>query len=318
MKIFGITEFAARLPSAIFGIVGIVATYLFGKKLFNKTAGFIAALALATTTSYIYYSRNAMLDVTTTALITLSLYLYWKAVEDRARLKNWILVGIFVGLAALVKNVVGMLPLAIIGLNEAYLLISKQAKLNLRGYFAILLTTLAIFLPWHIVMYARYGQDFIEKYVFYHILDRGLTEIEGKGEPFWWYLIVMKVSMRIWFIGLIGAIPMVLLRAFRKDKRYILLLISFAVMFVFFSISKSKIVWYIMPLYPIAALMVGTFVERALHFIMSKYKCLDTRIFKAWFIYTLTVFSLFYLFLVRGLVYPSDLTGAEAELMKYK
>src|SRR3989344_2124171 len=272
MKIFGITEFAARLPSAIFGIVGIVATYLFGKKLFNKTAGFIAALALATTTSYIYYSRNAMLDVTTTALITLSLYLYWKAVEDRARLKNWILVGIFVGLAALVKNVVGMLPLAIIGLNEAYLLISKQAKLNLRGYFAILLTTLAIFLPWHIVMYARYGQDFIEKYVFYHILDRGLTEIEGKGEPFWWYLIVMKVSMRIWFI---------------------------------------------VALYPIASLMVGNFVERALHFIMSKYKCLDTRIFKAWFIYTLTVFSLFYLFLVRGLVYPSDLTGAEAELMKY-
>lgn len=48
---------------------------------------------------------------------------------------------------------------------------------------------------------------------------------------------------------------------------------------------------------------------------MSKYKHLNSQIFKAWFVYTLTVFSLFYLFLVKGLVYPSDLTGAEAELM---
>src|SRR3989338_7996174 len=56
-SIFGVNEFAARLPSAVLGLIGIIAIYLLGSSLFNKRVGLFSSLILATNVEYIVLSR---------------------------------------------------------------------------------------------------------------------------------------------------------------------------------------------------------------------------------------------------------------------
>ena len=167
-------------------------------------------------------------------------------------------------------------------------------------------------------MYKMFGKEFIDKYILYHVWDRATTVIEDKGNPFHWYLIVMKVSMRIWFIALLGAFPYFLFRLYKKDKKHTFLLVWSLVVILFFSIAKSKLVWYIIPIYPVVSIMVGAFSDKVLSFIMEKRKELNNRMFKIFAISFVFVFSLFYLFWNREMVYTSDLNGPQAKLLILK
>ncbi|MBI2414991.1 glycosyltransferase family 39 protein [candidate division WWE3 bacterium] len=343
MNIFGVTEFAARFPTALLGFLTVLVVYVFGKRLFSKSAGFLAGIALITTTQFLYYTRTSMLDVSVTFFITVALYYYWKTVESREtgndvvsgisnpqmfsdpqvssgtkviynKYINWILTGMFIGLGAMIKSVIGFLPFVIIFLNEIYLLITKKTKFEGLKYLTLFASTMVVFLPWHIVMYTMYGQSFIDNYFFYHILERGTSAIEDKGEPFFWYITVMKVSMRIWFIALLAALPVSIFYVFKKNLKHVLLVIAFFTILIFFSAAPTKLVWYITPIYPIAVLMIGFFGD----FIMEKFKFIKGLPMKFITYYFVTMFALFYLFLVRGLVYTIDLTGPMADLLVLK
>src|SRR5918994_6600669 len=78
---FGLTEFALRLPSAIFGITAIVLQYLAGRRLGGRTAGLLAAVLLLGVPQFVAYSRLAMIDVPLTTLGMLSVVLLLWAKE---------------------------------------------------------------------------------------------------------------------------------------------------------------------------------------------------------------------------------------------
>ena len=320
MKIIGFNSWAARLPSAIFGFLTILLVYMIGKKFFSKTSAFISSLALMTTVHFLYYSRASMLDVTTTFFITLSLYFYWQAKSSE---KNhfYILSGLSIGLAVMTKGVVGLLPFLVIALYEIYLFIFYKQKFSgklILRYFFIILPAFLIVFPWHYFMFKTFGKSFVDKYFLYHVWDRATSVIEDKGNPFFWYLVVMKVSMRIWFVALLGAFPYSVFKAFKKDKKFVFLTIWAVSIFLFFSVAKSKLVWYIIPVYPAVCLMVGNFAEKCLEFVMKKVKKLNSWSFKFAAVYILVIFSLFYLFLNREMVYTSDLNGPQASLLELK
>lgn len=322
MKIFGITEFAARLPSALFGFFTLFLVYKFGKRMFNKTSAFIAALVMVTTTQYLYYARAAMMDVSVTFFITLAIYYYYKTFSEKGKLRNWLWIGLAIGLGGMIKSIVGLLPILVIGTYELILYVTKEKRLTkkvLREYAVTAASSMAIFFPWHIEMFRRFGGGFINNYLIYHIIIRGTSEIEQKGRPFWWYLIALKVSMRIWFVVLLGAFPFSLIKGFfKKSRNHIFLILWALVIFVFFSSAKSKIVWYIIPIYPVLSLMVGRFIERVYAWLIRKVPWLGKPITKSFFIYSLTSFALFYLFLVKNLVYTGDQTEAQAVLLQRK
>lgn len=320
INIFGFNSWSAKLPSAIFGFLTVLLVYLIGKKFFNKTTAFISSLALVTTIHFLYYSRASMLDVTATFFITLALYLYWQAKESE-KTKFWIFSGISTGLAVMTKGFVGLLPFLVIGLYEIYLFIFYKQKFNKKLIFNLIFmftSFLVIALPWHLYMYKTFGSAFVEKYFLYHVWDRATTVIEDKGNPFFWYLVVMKVSMRTWFVVLLGALPFSLFKTYKKDKRFVFLLIWATSIFLFFSIAKSKLVWYIIPIYPAVCLLVGSFSENILDIVMKKIKVFNNSTFKFIALSALVIFSLFYLFLNREKVYTSDLNGPQALLLMEK
>jgi len=339
MKFLGFTSIAAKLPSAIFGFFTVVVLYLFGKKLFNRTAGFISAFSLLTTLHFLYYARQSMTDITNVFFITLALYLYWLAKENN-KVKYWLFSGLSIGLAVMTKGVIGFIPFAIIGLYELFLLISKQQVITtklFKNYLVLFFTSVLVFLPWHLEMYRRFGMPFINSYLGYHVIARATEAIEDKGQPWWWYFIAIKVSMRIWFVALVLGLPWFLYntfginikwinkltntnnkRDFKKINKFVFLFLGSLFTFTFFSIAKSKLVWYIIPLYPLLSLIIGAFSEHLLSFVMLKVKLLNNNVFKFMAIFSISMFSLVYVFYNSNLYYPSDLTGSQSRLMALK
>ena len=325
MKIFGVNSFSARFPSAVFGFLTILLVHVFTNKYFGKLASFISSILLVTTVQYLYYSRASMLDITTTFFITLALYSYYSTREERRQNLFWILTGLSIGLAVMTKGIVGFLPIPIIFLNEGYLYITRDKVLNktyIWQYLYCITSAVFIFVPWHILMYQKFGNSFLSNYLGYHVWDRATTAIEDKGRPFFWYLVVLKVSMRLWFISLIMAFPYAVYKLYRKEKHLLLPLIWAVFAFIFFSSAKSKLVWYITPIYPALAVIVGWFISKIIHYISDfgykKINNFNGRLFKSIVMLVITIVALFYFFLNKGLVYTSDLTGSQASLLEYK
>lgn len=320
IQALGESSFAVRLPSALFGLATIYLVYFFVKRNFGQFAGYVGALSLVTTTQYLLYTRYAMLDVTLGFFITLSVILYFYALRKET-IWFWVGSGISIGLGVMTKGILGFLPLGIIGIHELILIFRKERSLTLdllKKYFSLVLAALVIFLPWHIAMYAKYGKDFINSYLLYHVFTRATQGIEDKGQPWYWYFIVLKVSMRLWFIALLAAFPYTLYAWYKGNKNAKLYSIWALVIFVFYSIAKSKVVWYIVPLYPVLAIIIGY----ALGNIFEKIKVLFSwniqNYLKPLVLFTATVVSLFYLFLVREMVYTPDFDGPKARLLKLK
>lgn len=318
MKLIGFISFAARLPSAIFGFLTIFLVYFLTKKLFNSVAAFIASLSLLTTIHFLQYSRYAMLDVTLAFFMTGGIYFYYLAKTKNNKL-NHIFSGVFIGLGIMTKGAVGFLPFGVIGINELYLIFSKQQEYSkelLKNWITIFVSSLVIFMPWHIYMYITYKSEFINTYLIYHVFDRATAAIEDKGQPLNWYLVVLRVSMRIWYVALLVSFPYTLYKVYKKSKKHTLLLIWSLLIFVFFSIAKSKIVWYIIPIYPVLAIIIGNFAADFIFYLRNKY--FNSILFIPITLYVIFIASIGYLFYERELVYTSDLTGSKARLLQLK
>ncbi len=139
--LFGVTEFGARFPSALFGIGTTLLTYFLGRRLFRPSAGLWAAIAIATTMMFGVASRASTPDAPLIFFSTLALASYiWgtttpaKTDEECGEFvslfpQNWGVVALMysaMGLAVLAKGPIGLvLPTAIIGM---FLLIKRLPK----------------------------------------------------------------------------------------------------------------------------------------------------------------------------------------------
>jgi 4-amino-4-deoxy-L-arabinose transferase-like glycosyltransferase len=133
----GVTEFAARLPSALAGLGTILLTYLIGLRLFDRQAALLAAIALPTTMMFTVASRAATPDALLIVSMTGALAVYvwcidWHAVAAPGRgdmTPSWprcVAMYLLLGIATLAKGPVGaVLPTAVIGL---FLLIQMRAR----------------------------------------------------------------------------------------------------------------------------------------------------------------------------------------------
>jgi 4-amino-4-deoxy-L-arabinose transferase-like glycosyltransferase len=110
-------------------------------------------------------------------------------------------------------------------------------------------------------MWYLHGSDFINSYFGYHLFKRYTSAIEDKGGPWYYYFVVIRNTMRLWFIVLIPSLAFFIYKAYKEkfSKDKVLILISAVIVILFFSTSSSKLKWYIMPIYPFLAVICGYF-----------------------------------------------------------
>src|SRR5262249_994402 len=122
-SLFGVCEFAARLPSAMAAMLTVLLTYELGRRLFDPSTGLLAGLVLASTAFFTGSAHFANPDALLNASTVLTFLLFWSGFIRGS--STWLLwIGLSTGLGFLAKGPVGtVLPAVVIGL---FLLWSRQ------------------------------------------------------------------------------------------------------------------------------------------------------------------------------------------------
>lgn len=266
--VFGkINEFTARFPVSILGVIVCFVTYFMGKKIISRSYGVISALVLATSIEYSMLSKFAILDIVVSALIMFSLAFGIAVYYCRESRKKyyWWLFYIFSALAVLAKGIPGFIvPFGSMFFIAIY---SKRFKELFKPIYMIpgVILFLLITLPWHIIMFKLHNPLFWDEYIVKHHLSRFLgSESIDRGEPFYFYFLVLLWGFCPWFISCFAVFCNKIKRFFTlfkmtDPKLHFLVYNAIIVLFtlLFFSISETKLITYILPLYPSLAYLGG-------------------------------------------------------------
>lgn len=256
---FGESEWSARLWVALTGFLGLLLTGWIGRRLYGATAGALAALVQAGALLYLGLARILTLDMGLTATLELALCgLLLLAQPERreadSRLGAWLL-ALGVALAFLAKGLVGIL---IPGATAVlYLLLRRDWGLLLRARpWWTLLALGVIGAPWVLLVEQR-NPGFAQFFFVHEHFERFLTRVHQRYEPDWFFIPVLLVGFMPWT----ALLPAIARRSGRDcrngDGPAQMLAIWLGFGLLFFSVSQSKLVPYILPLFPSLALLAG-------------------------------------------------------------
>src|SRR5512133_813950 len=259
LKVFGENEFAARFPSALCGLLTVLATDIVARQLYGRRAAWISALVLGTSAGFVLQSRIILTDMLLTFCLTAALGAFIVASQRegrRSRALPWYLFYLLCALATLAKGLIGMVFPA--GIVFFYLLLSRRWKLLSEMRLATgLLLFLAVAAPWFVAVSLR-NPEFAHFFFIREHFERFTSTVHGRYQPFWFFVPVMLGTMLPWAFFIPGA----LVRGWRdrhhEDGRAgMYLLVWVMLIFLFFSKSSSKLIPYILPVFPPLALLIG-------------------------------------------------------------
>jgi 4-amino-4-deoxy-L-arabinose transferase-like glycosyltransferase len=267
-KLFGVSDWAARLPSAIDGFALVFTVYWFLRRL---RPGFEldGALMLASASGIAGYARAASMDLPLAASFAIAMLAWYAWLEsgNRAYLAAFYA---FLAIAMLAKGPVAPALAAVI-IAVFIFIFAAVERTNKLAWKTIVRKTLwlpgivlfcAIGLPWYVMVQLRNPQFFYE-FIIEHNLARFSTNLYHHPEPFWYYLPVTLLGWVPWS-AFVGAACVWAARRFRNrdaDNLSAFLLIWIAVTVVFFSISRSKLPGYILPAIPPGIILLAQYVR---------------------------------------------------------
>lgn len=267
IKLFGVNEWAARLWPALFALFGGMTVYFLGRRLYGARAGLIAAAVLALSPLYDFMGGVLTLDMPLTAWLTAAMAAFWLGVHapPGARRRLWLYGGYAaVAAAVLTKGLVGIvIPAMIIA---AWIAVTGEWRLLRQLHLPSgTLVFLAIAAPWHILV-AHANPEFARFYFIHEHIDRYLTTAHQRYKPVWFFVPILLAGMFPWSTLLPQALGAARPRLWRERRRHAdtwFLLLWAGVPFLFFSLSSSKLVPYVLPVLPPLALLLGRALARA-------------------------------------------------------
>ena len=266
IKVFGISESAMRLWPAAFAVIGCLAVYVAGRKLYDRRAGLIAAAVLATAPLHYFLGRAITLDMALSALLTAALLAFLLGTREppgRARRNYFWTFYACAALATLTKGLIGMvIPAMVIG---AWILILNEWRLLRSIYLPSgLVLFLLIAAPWHIAA-ARANPEFAQFYFIHEHFQRYLTKVHDRYQPAWFFIPVLLAGFYPWTAYLAQAVAKswpASWRARHENREGLFLLLWAGLVFAFFSFSDSKLIPYILPILPPLALLVARYLAQ--------------------------------------------------------
>src|SRR5688572_27596536 len=226
-RLFGISEFLARLPSALSGIALIGVTSLIGKLIYGKSVGLMAAVILLTCYHFLSFSRFGTMEVMLALFTYSAIYAYLRVNNESQRW--WYLVWSACALALMVKGAGGFIaPAAII---LALVFDGRiSAAVRSRHFWQGVLLALLIVAPWHVLMYVWHGRVFADEYLGYHVIARSTRTLEGHPSGYFYYVGKLVDGFFPWCL----LVPFAVFSDIRKklkdqSRSWILLLLSMLV-----------------------------------------------------------------------------------------
>ncbi len=278
-KLFGVSEAAARLPSAISALLATLALAWLALRLYGAETACWLLLLLPTTVGMIGFSHAAATDMPFSAMLAIAMVCA-AIVLGLTRNANtpvipqtpWlalIFFGFFLGLAVLAKG-----PAAIIlsgGAVFFWAIFTKRWRDAFRLFHPAAITAFCVTaLPWYILC-ARRNPDFFRIFIIEHNFKRYLTPEFQHVQPFWFYVPVLLVALLPWIVSFTGIIASA--RRALNSREWLnppnLFLVCWAMFpIVFFSLSKSKLPGYILPAIPPLGILIAQSVSLSIRKIL--------------------------------------------------
>lgn len=246
----GVSEWSARLPGALLTALSVPLLYCLGRELWGRqTPAIFAAIVYLTFLPVVRHGRLAMLDG---AILCFFILMVWFLLWSRRDLRACLGVGLSLGLILLTKGALGIL-LAAIALG---FLAWDTPRLLTSVWFWLGLGVGC--LPaglWFAAQWLHYGQTFVNTSLLNQSLDRVWTTVGNNSGPPWYYLVEMLKYAWPWLLFLPAGLVLVWeQRALGWAK---LLLVWSGGYLLAISLMSTKLPWYVMPLYPALALIIG-------------------------------------------------------------
>ena len=251
--ILGISDCSSRLPSALAAMATAFYVYVQGKSIFNKPIAFISTLILISSVGFMYVGKAAVTDMTLMLMLTVALLSFYQ--------EKYYTAYIFCGLALLTKGPIGYGFPALIML--LYIVAGRHWSLlrTMKIPQGIVIAAI-IGLPWYVLMYRIHGDVFLQTFIGYHNLIRfAAPEHPGQNSLFF-FIPVFAGAMMPWTPALFPAVR----RFFQKRDPFkdavLFCLVWTALIFLFFSVSKTQLITYIAPIFPPTAYIIGWYLYR--------------------------------------------------------
>jgi 4-amino-4-deoxy-L-arabinose transferase-like glycosyltransferase len=257
---FGEHHWTARLWPALTGFLGALFTGWVGARLWGRNAGLIAGAVTASGLFYLAIGHLVTLDMGLTFFLNagvLALVMAQRAEASERDTRDWMLFGwACLALAILSKGLIGgALPGAALFL---YVLLNRDwAVLKKLHIINGTLLLLAICAPWFIWVSLR-NPEFAHYFFIHEHFERFLTKVHARYKPWYYFIPILLAGMLPWTGLMLDA----LLRAWRRQsasgfqvQRFLFIWCVFV--YVFFSLSSSKLPSYILPVFPALGLLIA-------------------------------------------------------------
>jgi 4-amino-4-deoxy-L-arabinose transferase-like glycosyltransferase len=279
-RVFGVHDWAARLPLA-FGVVTLCwVTYRFGRWAFGEDAGLYAGLALATSTGSFLFTRILIPDATLTLAITGAIWIWVRQLEhdEEPALKWSVLLGVCLGTGLLLKGLIAVVFPLVSGV--AYMTVSGQVlsretwrRLHLGGAAAVALVVAA---PWHVLATLRNppyfaltlhsGSGQYRGFLWFYFINEHLLRFlnlryprDYNTVPRLWFWLLNLVWIFPWSVYLLASPKLSYRTTTRAGRVGLMALCWIGTVMLFFTFSTTQ-EYYSMPIYPALALLVGSAV----------------------------------------------------------
>lgn len=277
-RIFGVHDWAARIP-VVLAVIGLAClTALIGRWAFGERAGFYAGLCMASGIGLFLFTRILIPDVILTLTTTFALWSFLRAIDEEEPAARWwaMLLAVCLGLGLLLKSLIGVVfP---VGIALLYLALTRQLsskriwkQLHLPSGIAL---TLAIAVPWHVLAALRNPP----------LLNLSMHSGPGQYHGFLWFFFINEQLLRflnlryprdydtvpralfwlltlVWLFPWSAYLPAATRLSFRPVDRAgrvrLLALCWIGVIMIFFTFSTTQ-EYYSMPCYPALALLIGS------------------------------------------------------------
>jgi Dolichyl-phosphate-mannose-protein mannosyltransferase len=323
-RVFGVHDWAARLPLALAAVLLCWVTYRFGCWAFDDEAGLYAGIALATSVGLFLFTRILIPDAMLTLAITGGIWAWLRLLErDREVALRWsVVLGAWLGIGLLLKGLIALVFPLIVGL--AYMAVTRQIgsaeawrRLHLGVVAAV---TLLIATPWHVLatlhnppyfafsMHSGPG-EYRGFFWFYFINEHLLRFLnlryphDYNTVPRLWFWLLNLVWIFPWSVYLLGSRALSFQTDSRAGRARLMVLCWIGTVMLFFSFSTTQ-EYYSMPIYPALALLAGAALSSG-----NRWVPVGTRALLALFALLFVALSTILLLVWRQPA-PGDIAGA--------
>lgn len=265
--VLGENDWAARVPSALAALAAVMGVYVIGRTMHGARTGFLAGLVLLASPLFFAVARLANTDMPLCAFVVWTWVCFVRAMFGARRTKLWfVLGGLCAGLGFMTKGPVLLMATAAPMLVYAALT-NQWRRIGWWPWLAAAGVFLVVALPWYVIVSAR-NPGLLGYFLEYQTLHRMTTEVHKRTEPFWFFVWLVPLGFLPWIVMVPSEIAASLRRGVagsREERLRVLVPVVWAVVvFIFISLTTSKLATYCLPLFPALALLVGRGLDHAL------------------------------------------------------